>query len=216
MLEHEISDGQASLNICETLREDILTLKIKPGARLQERTIAGKMKVSRTPVREALFVLETEGLVRRYPKLGFVVAELTLRDVLESFQIREFIEPPAAAIAAKVLRKDDLEKMRKMLEALVTEEIEENQRNERHNLIDARIHDLIINSVGNQRLVDIMENIRGVCARARCLGTPIRFHESTDEHLELIQELNNGNSENAERCMKEHLEKTRKRLTSYI
>lgn len=216
MLDHEISDEQAPLNICEMLRQDILTLKIKPGTRLHERAIAGKMEVSRTPIREALFVLETEGLVRRYPKLGFVVAELTLRDVLESFQIREFIEPPAAAIAAKVLRKDDLEELRKMLETLATEDIEESRRNVRHDLIDVRIHDLIIKAVGNERLVDIMENIRGVCARARCLGTPIRFHESTNEHLELIGELINGNSENAERCMKKHLEETRKRLTSYI
>lgn len=151
--------------IYEKLYQDILDEKIKPGVRLHERELAEKMGVSRTPIREALFLLEANGLVKRYPKLGIVVSELTLRDVIEAFQIREFIEPPATAIAAKVLgeREEELRKLQQELIELKAAKIEDSVRYKQHDIVDITIHDLIIEAVANSKLKSIMDMIRSTC-----------------------------------------------------
>ncbi len=199
-------------DVHKELREDILALRLKPGAVLLERTLAERMGVSRTPVREALLRLEAEGLTRRYPKMGMVVTELTLRDVVEAFQIREFIEPQAAAEAADRLRPDEMAELLFRFEELETADLPDEEKHARHNQLDTKIHDLIIESLGNRRLVDIMDTIRSVCLRARIMGTPIRFTQSTKEHQDLIRAIMDRDAAEAERAMRLHLTNTRQRL----
>lgn len=199
-------------DVHKELREDILAMRLKPGAVLLERTLAERMGVSRTPVREALLRLEAEGLTRRYPKMGMVVTELTLRDVVEAFQIREFIEPQAAAEAANRLRTDEMAELLSSFEELETADLPDEEKHARHNQLDTKIHDLIIESLGNRRLVDIMDTIRSVCVRARILGTPIRFTQSTKEHQDLIRAIMDRNAAEAEQAMRLHLTNTRQRL----
>ena len=200
--------------IYQNLRSDILSAVIPPGTCLNERAIAEERGVSRTPVREALFLLESEHLVRRYPKLGVVVTELSLRDVVEAFQIREFIEPPAAAIAAEHSGKlaDELTNLLREFEYLPGSGLEDKEKYLRHNAIDGRLHELILESVGNLRLTDIMNTIQAICTRARSFGTPMRFDESTLEHTRLIQALLDGDAAASALCMRTHLVNTRKRL----
>jgi GntR family transcriptional regulator, rspAB operon transcriptional repressor len=207
---------QLPRNVYQTMRRDILSLKLKPGTSLLERSLAESLGVSRTPVREALHRLEAEGLTRRYPGIGMVVAELTMRDVVEAFQIREFIEPPAAAVAARVLRSEELAELLQMFKQLEASDLDVAEKHTRHDRLDAKIHDMIIEATGNRRLIEIMDNLRGLCSRARSLGTPIRFQESTREHQNLIRALMDGNGEQAEKIMRQHLVEARKRLVQII
>jgi DNA-binding GntR family transcriptional regulator len=200
------------VDVYKTLREDILAMRLKSGAVLLERAIAERLGVSRTPVREALLRLEAEGLTRRYPKMGMVVTELTLRDVVEAFQIREFIEPPAAAEAANRLRPEEMAELLARFDELETTDLPDAEKYARHNLLDTKIHDLIIESLGNRRLIDLMDNIRSICVRARIIGTPIRFTQSTREHQELIRAIMNRDAAGAEQFMRLHLANTRQRL----
>jgi len=200
------------LDVYKKLRDDILAAHLKPGSILLERPLAARMGVSRTPVREALLRLESEGLTKRYPKMGMVVAELTLRDVIEAFQIREFIEPPAAAEAAVRLRPDEMAELLSHFEELETVDLPDEKKHIRHNQLDTKLHDLIIESLSNRRLVDIMDTIRSICARARIMGTPIRFTQSTDEHKELIRAIIKRDAAEAEQSMRRHLANTRQRL----
>ena len=199
-------------DVHKELREDILSMRLKPGTVLLERTLAERMGVSRTPVREALLRLEAEGLTRRYPKMGMVVIELTLRDVIEAFQIREFIEPPAAAEAAQRLQPNEMVELLARFEELETTDLLDEEKHAIHNQLDAKIHDLIIESLGNQRLIDLIDTIRSICVRARTMGTPIRFTQSTKEHQDLIRAIINRDSAAAEQAMRLHLTNTRQRL----
>jgi len=199
-------------DVHEKLREDILAARLKPGSVLLERPLAERMGVSRTPVREALLRLEAEGLTRRYPKMGMVVAELTLQDVVDAFQIREFIEPPAAAEAASRLDPKEMAELLSLFDKLETADLPDEEKHLRHNQLDTKLHDLIIECLGNRRLVDIMDTIRSVCVRARIMGTPIRFTQSTDEHRELIRAIINRDSALAAQSMRVHLANTRQRL----
>ena len=129
-----------------------------------KRSLAESLGVSRTPVREALHRLEAEGLTRRYPGIGMVVAELTMREVVEAFQIREFIEPPAAAIASKVLRREELAELLQMFKQLEASGLDVAEKHTRHDRLDDKIHDMIIEATGNRRLIEIMGNLRGLCS----------------------------------------------------
>ncbi len=201
--------------VYEALKRDILCMELSPGSVLCERAIAKEMDVSRTPVREALQRLESDGLVKRYPKLGAVVSELLLRDVAEAFQIREFIESPAAAIAAKVLTREQL--------AVVSETFERLEREQNgpeacllHDEMDLLIHSLVINATGNSRLIGIMSSLDNVCRRARSIATPVWFRESIAEHRRLVEALERGDSAAAETAMRAHLVATKKRLIEIV
>jgi DNA-binding GntR family transcriptional regulator len=200
------------IDVYAFLREEILSQKLAPGASLFERAIAKQHGVSRTPVREALHRLEAEGLARRYPKMGMVVTELTLRDVNEAFQIRRFIEPPAAAEAALILPLEPLRVMLAEFKSLETAKLSDDERFARHNLLDSKMHYLILGSLGNGRLIELMNNLRGICSRVRSFGTPIRFTQSTQEHTAVLKALLDRDAAKAETAMREHLDNTRHRL----
>src|SRR6185295_11391540 len=81
------------------LREAITSGRLAPDARIKQEQIAAELGVSRTPVREALHLLEREGLVRLVPRRGAIVQGFTAADVRELYELRELLEPAAAALA---------------------------------------------------------------------------------------------------------------------
>ena len=86
--------------VCETLREAIREGVLEPGERLMEIQIAEELGVSRTPVREAIRKLELEGYVVMLPRRGTYVANLSIKDINEVFEIRASIDALAAGLAA--------------------------------------------------------------------------------------------------------------------
>ena len=87
--------------VCETLREAIRDGILEPGERLMEIQIAEELGVSRTPVREAIRKLELEGYVVMLPRRGTYVANLSIKDINEVYEIRASIDALAAGLAAE-------------------------------------------------------------------------------------------------------------------
>ena len=106
-----------SEHIAEQLREAIISDRFKPGQRIVEREIAEAMQTSRGPVRDALLLLENEGLVVRYSHRGTFVEHLTMEDAEEIWSLRQAIESVAVEYAIKRATPQDLEE----LDALVEE-----------------------------------------------------------------------------------------------
>lgn len=82
------------------IRKEILSNRLPPGESLNERNLSERLKVSKTPIREAIQLLHKEGLVDFVPQKGAFVAQISLNDIGEIMQIREGLEPLAAGIAA--------------------------------------------------------------------------------------------------------------------
>jgi DNA-binding GntR family transcriptional regulator len=95
---HEVPLGEI---VADKIRRLILNGHLQPGARLVERDFAAQLEVSRSPVREALRILDQEGLVEKLPTRGIIVKELTRREVVEIFDIREALEGMASRLAAE-------------------------------------------------------------------------------------------------------------------
>ena len=104
----------ASQRVADVVAERILTGQLKPGDRIKQDELASELKLSRIPVRDALRILETRGLVSLRANAGARVASLTLRDMELSYQIRELLEPMLLAESIPNLSEDDLAEMREV------------------------------------------------------------------------------------------------------
>ena len=139
--------------VFNTLRDAILTGKLLPGERLMENQLADKLGVSRTPVREALRMLELENLVELVPRKGAQVLDMSEKDIVDILEVRSALEGLATSLACKKMKREDLQKL-KAMEADFEQAVSE--RNvERFVEIDEEFHDAIFESTENVKLIQI-------------------------------------------------------------
>ena len=192
--------------VFNTLRHAILRGELKPGERLMEIQLANKLGVSRTPIREAIRKLELEGLVLMIPRKGAEVAEITeksLRDVLE---VRGCLEELAVDLACDRITEFQLEELKEAAvafeEALRTGELTEYAE------ADVRFHDIIYNATDNQRLVQLLYNLREQMYRYRVEYLKRQEVHQTllEEHRFIIECIESRNKECAKAAIRTHVE----------
>lgn len=144
--------------VFNALREAILTGKLQPGERLMENQLADKLGVSRTPVREALRMLELENLVELVPRKGAQVLDMSEKDIVNILEVRSALEGLATALACKKMKREDLQKL-KALQADFEHAIEEGDMTGIVE-IDEDFHDLILASTENDKLITMYQNLR--------------------------------------------------------
>jgi DNA-binding GntR family transcriptional regulator len=137
------------------LRRLIASGELRPGRQVVQDALAAELGVSRVPVREALKILEAEGLVTYQPHHGYVVTELSLPDLLEVYRIRELLEAEAVQVALPLMTAEDVERM---------EEAEQDIRRAagRADVVEMaranrRFHFSLVAACGLPRLVRIIE-----------------------------------------------------------
>jgi DNA-binding GntR family transcriptional regulator len=194
------------------LKEDIITCRLMPGVDLPEVQIAEQFGVSRTPVREALARLASEGLVTMTPQRGALVAEVSFRDVLEAYHVREIIEPPASSDAAGMISDDTLQRLGALLD-YEPQERPDHEQQLHYSAVDNELHDSIIAAAGNDLMLGIIRQVRSITARARFLVPYGRSISSHCEHLKILNALKDRDAEAAERIMREHIRNAQARLT---
>ncbi|MDR7435009.1 MAG: GntR family transcriptional regulator, partial [Armatimonadota bacterium] len=141
------------------IRKAILSRRLPAGTRLVVDRLCEELKVSRTPVKQALAMLEREGLVVTNPHHGTYVVTITKRDIAEIYSLREVIEGMAARLAAETITRQDLQRLRALIQdgrkALEAKDFDAYAE------IDLEFHRLIRRASGNQRLQRIMESLDG-------------------------------------------------------
>lgn len=167
--------------VFNTLRQAILRGQLQPGERLLEIHLANKLGVSRTPIREAIRKLELEGLVLMIPRKGAVVAEITeksLRDVLE---VRRALEELAVRLACEKIRDEEIEELKVAADefetALDSGDVTAFAE------ADVRFHDIIYRTTDNQRLIQLLNNLREQMYRYR-----VEYLKREDAHETLLAE----------------------------
>ena len=198
--------------VSEALRQAIREGVLKPGERLMEIQLADELGVSRTPIREAVRKLELEGFVVMMPRRGTYVADISLKDVVQVFEIRSALEELAAGLAAERITPDELEE----LERIVVEISEYIARDEFDKIVDAgiRFHGVLYRASRNSRLVDILHNLREQMLRFRSISMhyPGRLAATWEEHRQLVEYIANHNSVQARKIAKKHMENSEKTL----
>jgi DNA-binding GntR family transcriptional regulator len=198
--------------VCETLREAISTGVLKPGERLMEIQLAEELGVSRTPVREAIRKLELEGFVVMVPRRGTYVADFSIRDINEVFEVRSALEILAAGLAAERITEEELEQMERLL-VQMGEQIEHGDIDTIVD-IDSQFHDILYRASRNDRLVGIINNLREQLTRLRAVSmqNPGRLKVMIEEHSRLVEAIAQRDSALAQKLATDHLENAEQTL----
>ncbi len=201
--------------VFEHLREAIISGKLRPGERLMEMQLAEEMGVSRTPVREAIRKLELEGLVIMVPRRGAYVSDLTIKDVAETYEIRSALESLAAGLAAERITANEGEELERIL-VQIGQCIENNDLN-RSLELDEQFHNVLYQASKNDRLVQIINNLRESIQRFRAItmGTPGRLEAVFNEHMKIVEAISDRNPELAELLAQEHIENAENALLEW-
>jgi DNA-binding GntR family transcriptional regulator len=198
--------------VAAQLRERIFAGELTPGMFLDEVRLAEQLKISRTPLREALKVLTAEGLVRHEPRRGCFVNEVTEKDLDEIFPVIALLEGRCAFEAAQHATDADLATLEDMHQKL-SRHAKAKRINEYYDTNFA-IHEAIISLAGNRWLAGVISDLRKIVklARLQQLHAPGRLEQSLSEHLAVFAALKARDPEGAEAAMRTHLSRQREAL----
>ena len=191
--------------VFNTLREAILKGEFTPGERLMELQLASKLGVSRTPIREAIRMLEQEGLAVTVPRRGAEVARMTEKDMEDVLQIRAALDELAVQLATEQITDeqfDALEQARQNFEnSLKSDDVKEIAQ------ADVAFHDAIYNATGNAKLVSMLNNLREQMYRYRVeyLKDETIYPRLLKEHKDIAESLRRKDKSRASETMREHV-----------
>lgn len=181
--------GATSDMVYHVLREALITRVVPPGDRLPEEHLARVFQVSRTPVREALFRLEAEGLAQRIPRRGLVAPHVTPREILDVYVVRESLDGLAAWLAAGVATPADLA----TLTALNDEFAALATGDDLRGMAEANLvfHEAVARAAGNAVLLDLLQQIHHRVRRfsGTTFSRPGRPETAAAEHRHLIDAI---------------------------
>ena len=202
--------------IYDALRERILSNDIEPGTRLVMRDVANQYEASDIPVREALRMLERDGLVENAPYRGARVTSLTAKEVEETYFIRSHLESIATGLAAERITHDELAQLdRLMIEMRAAVEAEDGPRFSDLNL---EFHRTIVASCGNDMLreltMDIWRRHSGFQRVFRMM--PERIAISQREHEGIMAALRDHDAERASRLALLHKQSVRDTVSALV
>lgn len=191
--------------VFNTLREAILKGELKPGERLMELQLAAKLGVSRTPIREAIRMLEQEGLAVTIPRKGAEVAKMTEKDMEDVLQIREALDELAASIACEQISEEELEELKRTMHEF--EEYTKTGDLKKIAEADVKFHDIIYKATGNPKLVSMVSNLREQMYRYRVeyLKDEKNYPVLVREHSEIVEGLSGKNKEKVTGAMHNHV-----------
>ncbi len=187
----------------EYLLSAIMNYSIMPGEAIIEQEVSDKLGISRTPVREALKQLVSEGLVNHIAGKGTFAFELSSNDIEEIFELRGLLEVAAAARAAETLPREKIDFYRERLFAL-----DDQIAKEAYFTIDQELHDDIISCMHNVRIAKILRQMSQQINLMRRFSsmTPSRLAESRVEHLCVVNAIAERDAVKAKKYMSQHLE----------
>jgi DNA-binding GntR family transcriptional regulator len=191
--------------VAAQLRERIFAGELVPGVFLDEVQLAEQMKISRTPLREALKVLTAEGLVRHEPRRGCFVNQVTEQDLDEIFPVIALLEGRCAFEAAQRATDADLQALEEMHQRLARHA--KAKRINEYYETNFAIHEAIIALARNRWLAGVIADLRKIVklARLQQLHAPGRLEQSLNEHLAVFAALKARDAEGAEAAMRTHL-----------
>jgi DNA-binding GntR family transcriptional regulator len=198
------------------IRNQIITLGFKPGEYLTDTLVAEKLAISRTPVREAFQRLEKEGLLVNEARKGWRVYMLELEDIYDIFDLKIAIEGmlvrKAAACQDEALRKDLSGALADMKLAAVSGDSDIWLQ------ADSRLHNILFMMVNNERAEQFIKNLNDQWHRLRLgyVALQGRTSVSNAEHEGFVESLLAGDGDQAEKQIREHLERVRDDLIMLV
>jgi DNA-binding GntR family transcriptional regulator len=205
-----LGKGLRPVEILERIRGLILTGEYGPEERLIEEQLAQRLGVSRTPVRQALTMLEAEGLVEIAPNRGATVCSFSIEDVWDIYDLRAVLEGHAARRATGRIEGGELERMRKLareMEGLAGRFDDHEEEIRVLVALNQEFHGTIVEASRNRRLQRLINRTVEIplMFKAFFWYTPHERAISNQYHRRILEALEKGDADRAENIMREHV-----------
>lgn len=193
--------------VVERLRDMIVGGLLEEGERLREKKLCERFGISRTPLREALKVLTSEGLLELLPNRGARVTRLSLSDLEDMFEVMSALECLAGELSCKHITDEEVEAIRQLHDTM----LRYYRRNDFLNMfkIDQEIHKSIVAASRNETLQGVYESLAGRMRRARFKGARRDAGQQAlmDDHIEMVEALSERNGALLGQIMRRHIQR---------
>ncbi len=202
--------------VFNTLRQAILIGELKPGERLMEIHLADRLGVSRTPIREAIRKLEREGLVTVKPRRGAEVAQITEKSMNDVLEVRRALDALCAELACERITAEGLEALKDACDSF--EQSVQTGDNKKIAQADVALHDIIVQATGNQRLIQLVNNLSEQMYRYRFeyIKDSSQHQRLVEEHRVIYQSLVRKDRETAAEAARIHIDNQKKAIIRQI
>lgn len=197
--------------VYQYIKQAIVQGIYKSGERIIERELADQLNVSRTPIREALFRLESQGLVKTLPRKGVVVSQLSPEEVVEIFTILGSLESLAMKMAAQKATPAAREELKRIIDE-IDAELSKPDVNKEYKNVHFDINEVIFRAAQSHRLTQMLDGLSDYIRAFVHLGyeLPGRQRRAMEEHREIALAVYNGQAELVESLTKIHLENSKR------
>ena len=202
--------------VFNTLRRAILTGELKPGERLMEIHLANRLGVSRTPIREAIRKLELEGLVTMIPRRGAEVAQITEKSLQDVLEVRRALDALCAELACDRITAEGKAALKRACDSF--EEATKTGEVVTIAEADVALHDIIVCATGNQRLIQLVNNLSEQMYRYRFeyIKDSSQHERLVEEHRVIYRSIVQKDKETASQAAKTHIDNQEKSIIRQI
>ena len=207
--------GSLGNRIFDILRDRILNGEYKTGQKLNELKLASELKISRTPIREALKQLELEGLVMSVPNKGVYVKGFSPRDIDDMFEIRLALEGLAIQLAIERMDEVHLTKIKEIFELMEFYTLKKDK--DKINDLNILYHETIYQATQSTYFEQLLKDIHyyvSVTSR-HSIQKPERLESALVEHRAILDAIVEGNKEKAKYTIQKHIRKTQVLVRNY-
>lgn len=189
-------------SIVEDLQDKILKQQLKPGQRVVEAELCQQMGISRSPLREAFRILESQGFLVHEPRRGMHVSKISLREIENIYVIRANLESLATYLAVQKRDPATLAELKKLQKEMVRAAGDDDIG--AYHRLNLRFHAVLNEASGNERLAELIDTFVKQTDRYRAVvfTTPGKLQASVKSHEELIASYEKGDAQEAERLRK--------------
>ena len=184
------------------IRAMIMERRLSGGDILSEEKLAADLEISRTPVREAMFLLQNAGLIQKEMNQPFRVRLVSNREYFQSMRLRELLEGEAIATAVSAVSARVLGEIE---QAMLTLKDDPDVSAELHWAADEKLHEMIADASGNDVMAKMIATLRITTRLYELSGLPSRFRPDTEEHIAIIDAIRSGDPETARVAMQVHI-----------
>jgi DNA-binding GntR family transcriptional regulator len=195
-------------NVTDALRDLIVSGELLPGTKVREHALCARFGISRTPLREALKVLASEGLVQLMPRRGAFVAEITQTEIDELFPIMAALEALAAEAACRRITEENIRALRELHRQMYAFHAAGAERD--YLRLNRQIHLALFEIAGNASLTSIYEQllVRIHSVRFVARKTPVQWQRAVGEHVLIMAAIERRDGPRLARLLRSHLLKT--------
>lgn len=201
----KLNRATVAIELQSLIRQWVFTKKLSAGDRINEKVLAEKLGISRGPIREAIQALRQEGLVEIIPNRGAFLKKLSLKEVLDLYDVMAGLGYSAGRLLPSRISSDQLARLFELNEKM----IEAVSRNDplvffKYNQV---FHDLLFKATKNKALLDMMRSIekRMMLYLHREATKSWMLKDSNDQHREIITHISKGDSERTAKALLQHV-----------